>query len=78
MKWMKDEETLEIRLENSGEFFCMGSELRFANIYHKAGFGAVEIIDRISNLSPTCGGETVSVNLKKLAKFPRKVRRSAK
>ncbi|MNU47616.1 hypothetical protein D3C71_365090 [compost metagenome] len=71
IKWIKDEEQLEIRLEQPGEFFCMGSELRFANIYHKAGLSAPEIIERISVLSPTCGGESTVINLKKLAKFPR-------
>lgn len=73
ISWDKDEKELNVRAEDINRFHCTGSEINFANTYHKAGLGAVEIINRLGKQTATCGMGCDFYNLADLKKFPRTV-----
>lgn len=69
----KEDKELTVRPEDITQYLCMGSEVNFANTYHKAGLGAIEIINRLNKATATCGMGCDFYNLLELKKFPRKV-----
>lgn len=71
--WKKDEKHLEVKPESITVFNGTGSELVIANVFHKAGCSAVEIIQRIGRLTGTCGFGHDSFHLNRLKKFDRSV-----
>ncbi|MCO6704772.1 hypothetical protein [Streptomyces sp. CHB9.2] len=73
ISWRTEEKDLEVRAEDIHRFNATGSEINFANAYHKAGLGAIEIIHRISKATATCGLGCDFYDLTTLKKFPRTV-----
>jgi hypothetical protein len=69
----EDKKELTVRAEDITRFHCTGSEINFANTYHKAGLGAVDMINRLNKQTATCGMGCDYYVLSDLKKFPRKV-----
>lgn len=71
--WRTEEKDLEVRAEDIHRFSATGSEINYANVYHKAGLGAIEIVNRLGKATATCGLGCDFYDLTTLKKFPRTV-----